>query len=145
MFMSCWDTGPLCPEAECGNTCSQRPLGLLCLGCLKKGKPSCISLLASRQSLQLAPWRQAWLEPPTSPWQVTGCAWTRHLPGAACEGSSSWACLTACFLESQDRSRTWAYTGRQCESHICCRSAHIRPGWGTCLGLPLQFLSLVVA
>lgn len=66
MFMSCWDTGPLCPEVGCGNTLSQKRQGLLCQGLLKKGKPGCTSLLASKQSLQLVLWRQAQPEPPTA-------------------------------------------------------------------------------
>lgn len=147
MFVSRWDAGTWCPEEGERAFALRGPSGLLYLSGISLGRLAQFYFTTGFQAdLELAPWRQAQLEPPTSPWQVIVCAWTQHPPGTIPPRENAHLGLLNCLFPglSQDRSRTWAHTGRQYESHTLCSSAHRRPGWGACLGLPLQFLSVVV-
>lgn len=80
-----------------------------------------------QEDLQLAPWRQAQLEPPTSPRQDAEYAGTQHPP--CTPGGNVHLGLLNCLFPgiSQDRSRTWAHTGRQYESHTLQLSP--QKGW----------------
>jgi hypothetical protein len=68
------------------------------------------------RGLELVPWRQVQLEPPTGPWQTIGCAWTQHPPGTL-EGMSIWACLTVSGNLTEQKQNLGAHTGRRHESH----------------------------